>query len=66
MCNEQRHNLCNLAEYICNCYGDEMKIEMGRNFGTPWEVRNPCSVLIVKPRRMNNLGDLILCVLRDQ
>jgi hypothetical protein len=66
LCNDQRHNLCYLAACIFYCYDDEMKIDMGRTFGTHWGGEYPCNVLIVKPRRMmNNLGDLILCVLRD-
>jgi hypothetical protein len=36
LCNEQRHNLCYLAACICYCYDDEMKIDMGRTFGTDW------------------------------
>lgn len=34
LCNEQRHSLCYLAACICYCCDDEMKIDVGRTFGT--------------------------------
>ena len=63
LCNVQRHNLCYLVAYICYC--DE-RLKLAGIFAPLGRYAIHAAVLIVKPRRMNNLGDLILCVLQYQ